>query len=422
MPMIFRRLLAFTFACCFASAQPASSQSASGEGSLEQEAVRIHNGAIVIDTHADTTHKLLAPTWDFSVRAATNHVDLPRMREGGLDAVFLSVWTDESEYDGTTVQTALDQIYAIRALTEGMPNDLMLATTAADIRRSAQEGKKAILIGVEGGYMIEDDLRVLRRFFDLGVRYMTLTHQFHTHWADSSGTLSPLKPLHGGLTPFGKQVVREMNRLGIIVDVSHVSDATFWDALEVSRAPLLASHSACRALVDVPRNMSDEMIRELAEKGGVVQILFMPLWINPKKANPREYFSAELEEIGRKFKDEPARAQSERSKLLKEARGAPTTVSHVVDHIEHVIHLVGDNHVGIGGDWDNFSAASPAARSIARAMNIKDTTDGLEDVSKLPSLTLELLRRGFSESTIKKVLGGNTLRLMEEVEDAAEEM
>jgi membrane dipeptidase len=387
-------------------------------GGRPQEFDRVHESAIVIDTHADTTHKLMESSWQFSERGDSNHVDLPRMREGGLDAVFLSIWTGKSDDEATAFQTAVEQIEAVRALTERLSDELILATEADHVREAAAAGKNAILIGVEGGHMIADDLDNLRTFYALGARYMTLTHQFHTNWADSSGTTVALKPLHHGLTPFGEQVVVEMNRLGMMVDVSHASDETFWDALKISTAPMVASHSACRELVDVPRNLSDEMIRAMAAKGGVIQLLFAPMYIDPNKVvNLRERFSAEIEDINRKFENDPKRARRERAKLFERARAAPTTVSHVVDHIDHVIKLVGSDHVGIGGDWDNFSSAGPMTKSVTKALGIKDVTDGLEDVSKLPSLTEEMLQRGYNESTVKKVLGGNLLRLMKEAEE-----
>lgn len=381
---------------------------------------RIHDEAIVIDSHADTTQKLRDPAWDFSMHTDSNQVDLPLMRKGGLDAVFLSIWTDREVYDGSTADAARQQISAVRGLADNRPDDLVLATTANDMRTAARNGKIAVLLGVEGGHMIEDNLDILREFAASGVRYMTLTHQSHTHWADSSGTLMALKPLHNGLTDFGKTVVLEMNRLGMLVDVSHVSDATFWSALKVSRAPIIASHSACRALVDSPRNMSDEMIRAMAAKGGVIQILFTPMYVDSTKVlNLEKRFATEVEAINRKFDGDPTRAAQARAAFFEQVRSVPTTVAHVVDHIEHVVQLVGDDFVGIGGDWDNFSAAGPMVISTTRALGIKDVSDGLEDVSKLPALTGEMLRRGYDGQRIRKVLGGNLLRVMELAERTA---
>lgn len=258
---------------------------------IAARARRIHDAAIVIDTHIDTTGRLLSPDWSFldrhqppapgerrgaGARPAGNHVDLPRMREGGLDALFFSIFIPGSVTGPPAVKRALEQIDAVRQLVAAHPDQLVLATTAADVRAAHAAGKVAALMGMEGGHMIDDSLAMLRVAAQLGVRYLTLTHSVHTGWADSSGEA----PRHDGLTEFGKDVVRELNRLGVMVDVSHVADPTFWDALEVSRAPLLASHSSCRAISGHPRNMTDEMIKAMAARGGVVQINFLDAYLD----------------------------------------------------------------------------------------------------------------------------------------------
>src|SRR5207249_1585567 len=228
-----------------------------------------HNRAIVIDTHDDTTQRLIFDkSFDIGARNHDGSIDIPRMREGGLDAIFFSIWVTGDVTGPVAVKRALQQIDAVRAAVRAHPGDLVFATTAADIRRAAADGKIAVLLGMEGGHMINEDLATLRQFAALGVRYLTLTHSLNTTWADSSGD----KPVHNGLTPFGKDVVRELNRLGIMVDISHVADKTFFDALEVTRAPVIASHSSCRAIANAPRNMTDDMLRAMSKNGGVVMI------------------------------------------------------------------------------------------------------------------------------------------------------
>ena len=229
-------------------------------------ALRINREAIVLDTHADTTPHFQDPSWDFAARhpKSDSDIDLPRAREGGLDVQFWSIYVGKVEGDGRAIREALERIDAVWEMARRHPDDVVVATDVAGIRRGVAEGKFVSLMGVEGGHMIENKLAILRDFYRLGVRYMTLTHAFHTDWADSSGTGQPLPPGHGGLTPFGVEVVHEMNRLGMMVVVSHVSDQTFQDALRVSEAPVIASHSSCRAVFDHPRNLTDDLLRALA--------------------------------------------------------------------------------------------------------------------------------------------------------------
>ncbi len=236
--------------------------------SVSDKAKKLHFSSIVIDTHDDTTQRFLDGKFDLGVRHTDGNIDIPRMREGGLNAIFFSIWTSSKTTGPAGVKQALDQIDAVREQVRKHPNELSLATTVAEIREAHKQGKIAALMGLEGGHMIDNDLGVLRSFAALGVRYITLTHMGNTEWADSSTD----KPEHNGLTPFGKDVVREMNRLGIIVDVSHVSDKSFYDVLATSKAPVFASHSSCRAICDAARNMTDDMILDLAKNGGVIQI------------------------------------------------------------------------------------------------------------------------------------------------------
>ena len=373
------------------------------EAALLAEARRIHAEAIVIDGHSDTTPRLEDPAWDFAARQPDGHMDLPRIREGGLDAIFFSIWMGDTPGDGTATKKAARRIDAVHEAVRRWPEELALATTAADIRRAAAEGRVAALIGVEGGHIIESDLAVLRTYQRLGARYLTLTHSFNTGWADSAGTDRPVPPESDGLSDFGRDVVRELNRLGVMVDVSHVADSTFWDVLEVSAAPVIASHSSCRAVADHPRNVSDDMLRALAGRGGLLMINFYPGYIDPAKAERARRLVPEVEEIYARYPDDPGRAREERIALYAAHDPGPTPASVVIDHIVHALELVGDDHVGLGADWDG----------------VPTLPVGLEDCSKLEYVTVELLRRGYSEETVRKVLGENLLRVMEAVEETS---
>ena len=370
---------------------------------------KLHSNAIVLDTHADTPQRLLFEQFDLGHRDSQGHLDIPRMREGGLNAVFFSIWTPSTVNGPRGVKRALDLIYAVREQVRRHPQDLALATTAEEVRHAHAQGKIAILMGMEGGHMIDDDLGVLRMYAALGVRYLTLTHSKNTNWADSSTD----QPAHNGLSPFGKSVVQELNRLGVLVDISHVSDKTFYDALETSRAPLIASHSSCRALCDVPRNMTDDMIRALAKKGGVVQINYNTGFLSQELADAQRRIRDELNardaEVQKRVGENDALMIRENERIRREltAEGKLPEVSweKIVEHIDHVVKLVGADHVGLGSDFDG--AVMPK---------------GMEDCSKLPRLTEALLQKGYSEDDIRKILGGNFLRVMEEGERVSREM
>jgi len=373
----------------------------------EARALRVHREAIVVDTHADTTPRFQDPDFDFAARHAKSDVriDLPRAREGGLDVQFWSIWVGNVEGDGRAIREAMERIDAVWELARRYPNDVVVATDVASIRRGVAEGKLVSLMGVEGGHMIENKLSVLRDFYRLGVRYMTLTHAFHTAWADSAGMASqPLPPKNGGLTPFGVEVVHEMNRLGMMVDVSHVSDQTFWDALRASQAPVIASHSSCRAIYDHPRNLSDDMLRALAEKGGVVMINYYPGYDDPEAA-PRiaAWFArhgAELGALREKYAGD-ARAMSQAMKAIAAADPVPQgSLENVLDHFDHALRVAGEDHVGLGSDFDG----------------VPSFPVGLDEVNLLPNVTRGLLARGWSEAVVRKVLGENLLRTMREVE------
>ena len=368
-------------------------------------AKRLHDRAIVVDTHDDTPQRLLFDkTFNIGMRNKDGHVDIPRMREGGLDALFFSIWVPSQITGPPAVKRALDLIDSVREAVRTHPNDLMLANTAADIRRAAAEHKIAALMGMEGGHIIDDDLAVLRVYAALGVRYLTLTHFLNNNWADSSTD----KPAHNGLTAFGKDVVRELNRLGVIVDVSHVSDKTFYDVLEVTKAPVMASHSSSRAISNHPRNMTDDMMRALAKNGGVVMINYAAAFLSEGFRVASEKKSgnivAAMAAMSKKCGGNEACTIMENERIEHEAmlKGELPKVmwDKIVEHVDHAVKVAGVDHVGLGSDFDG--ATMPL---------------GMEDVSKLPEITDALLKKGYSEPDIEKILGGNILRVMEQVEN-----
>jgi membrane dipeptidase len=378
---------------------------------ISEKARKLHFSSIVVDTHDDTTQLMLDAKFDLSARQPKGSIDIPRMREGGLGAIFFSIWIPSKVTGPTAVQKALQQIDAVREQARKRPKDLVLATTAEQIRQAHKNGKIAALMGVEGGHMINSDLGVLREYAALGVRYMTLTHSGNDEWADSSTD----KAVHSGLTDFGKNVVREMNRLGVMVDISHVSDKTFYDALEVSRAPLLASHSSCRAICDAPRNMSDQMMKDLAAKGGVIQINYHVGFLsqefrNAEKGDPK-INEAIAEEVTKRCGSDGNEGCMliEGDRITREyvAKGVLPRVQYtkIIEHIDHAVRVAGIDHVGLGSDFDGANMPY-----------------GMEDASMLPKITEALLKKGYSDSDVKKILGENTLRLMTDVERVSREL
>ncbi len=369
----------------------------------------LHQRAIVVDTHSDTTPLFQDPEWRFDQRHAANetHMDLPRIREGGLDVQFWSIYMGQREGDGRALREALERIDAVWEMARRHPDDVVVTGSVAEIRRAVALGKLASVMGIEGGHIIEDKLAALRMFHRLGVRYRTLTHSFHTNWADSSGTGEVPEPVHGGLTPFGEEIVLEMNRLGMMVDVSHVSDDTFRDVIRVTRSPVIASHSSCRALADHPRNMSDEMLRALAENGGVVMINFYSGYLDMEvNARSREHFAPLREQFAaiRQQYEGDFLGRMRASREIYAANPWPqTTLDVLLDHFDHAIGVAGPDHVGIGADWDGVPSM-PA---------------GMDDVTRLPALSDGLLERGHSRETVIKVLGENLLRVMAENERIA---
>src|SRR6266480_3174083 len=323
---------------------------------VSERARKLHFSSIVVDTHDDTTQRFLDGKFDLSVRSSSGSIDIPRMREGGLGAIFFSIWMPSKITGPEAVDRALIQLDAVREQFRKHSKDLVLATTAAEIRDAHKQGKIAALLGVEGGHMINSDLGVLRSFAALGVRYMTLTHSGNDEWADSSTD----KAVHNGLTDFGKDVIREMNRLGVMVDISHVSDKTFYDALETSKAPLIASHSSCRAICDVPRNMTDQMMNDLAAKGGVVQINYHVGFLSQEfrdaeKADP-ELNKAISSEVMKRCANNEGCQLIEGDRITREyvEQGKLPRVefSKIIEHIDHAVKVAGVDHVGLGSDFD----------------------------------------------------------------------
>src|SRR5881398_1567780 len=379
----------------------------STDASVSARARQLHDRAIVVDTHDDTTQRLLfEKNFDLGVRHANGNIDVPRMREGGLDALFFSIWVPSDLTGPPAVKRAMDLIDAVREAARTHPNALMLATTAADVRKAAADHKIAALMGMEGGHMIDDDLRLLRDYAALGVRYLTLTHFKNNNWADSSTD----KPAHNGLTPFGKDVVRELNRLGVMVDISHVADKTFYDALEITKAPVIASHSSCRAISGSPRNMTDDMLRALAKNGGVVMINYEVSFLSEeyRVASEKKTGSVvvQLDAMSKKCGGDEACSTLESARVNREAmeKGELPKVGweKIIEHIDHAVKVAGADHVGLGSDFDG--ATMPF---------------GMDDASKLPRITDALLKKGYTEQDIEKILGGNILRVMEQVERVA---
>jgi membrane dipeptidase len=379
--------------------------------SVSEKAKKLHFSSIVIDTHDDTTQRLLDPTFDLGAKHSDGSIDIPRMKDGGLDAIFFSIWISGKITGPEAVERATKQINAVRGAVKNHPKELALATTAAEVRATKKDGKIAVLMGVEGGHMINSDLGVLREYAKLGARYMTLTHYLNVEWADSSTD----KAAHNGLTDFGKDVVREMNRLGMVVDVSHVADKTFYDVLATSKAPIFASHSSCRAICDAPRNMTDQMIKDLAAKGGVIQINyhvgFLSQEFRDAEKNEPSVNDAIAKEVKKRCPDENDEACQliEGDKITREyvTAGKLPKVdwTKIVEHIDHAVKLVGADHVGLGSDFDGANMPY-----------------GMEDVTMLPKITEALLAKGYSESDVRKILGENTLRVMSEVERVSKEL
>ena len=382
---------------------------------VSSKARQIQESAIVIDTHADTPQRFLDENFDMATVTPTGkgHVDFEKVREANLGAEFFSIWVEPDQFPGHYMRRAMDLIDSVYVQAKRHPDRMVMAYSAEDIikARTGPNKKLATLLGVEGGHAIENDLHILRDFYRLGVRYMTLTWSNTNEWADSSGDINdPKVEHHDGLTPFGKNVVLEMNRLGMMVDVSHVADKTFWDAIAVTKAPIIASHSSARALDPAPRNMTDDMLRAMGKNGGVVMVNFYSGFISDRF---RQAYAAQGPEREAAMKAYEAKLKAE---------GKPTTYQYVnevskewtakiprpafnelIDHIDHIAKVAGVEHVGLGADWDG----------------VDSLPEGINSVADLPKITQALLDRGYTEAQIKGILGGNLLRVFREVEQVS---
>jgi membrane dipeptidase len=366
---------------------------ASAQDDYLARARRLATQYIGIDSHIDTIQRELILHEDLAQRASHGHADLPRLREGGVRAPFFALWVPTYYKGAEAVRRTLDLRDAMQRLLDEHPDQIELAQSASDIERIVNSGKIAAVLTAEGGHQIDNDLAVLREYRRRGVLSMTLTHFRNNDWADSSTD----KPEHNGLTPFGKEVVREMNRIGMMVDVSHVSDKTFYDALAVSTKPVIVSHSSCRALSEIPRNVTDDMLRALAKNGGVVGINFGEGFVNPKDAEMLRQtvnaISFQVPDLTGKALDDYAAAEFKRDLAPK---AVAATLDDVVAHIDHAVKVAGIDHVGIGSDFDGISGPPK----------------GLEDISKMTYLAAALLKKGYSDDDVKKIMGGNTLRVI----------
>jgi membrane dipeptidase len=357
------------------------------------DARALHFDALVVDGHADTVSRALDDGQNLTERVPAAHIDVPSMFEGGLDAQFFAAFVHPKFLEGNrAVQRALDMIDALKRLCDASGGRLQVARTASDVERLNAAGRKSCILCIEGGHAIADDLGVLRAFHELGVRYLTLTWNNSNSWADGCGE----EPRHGGLTPFGREVVKEMNRIGMIVDVSHVHEKTFWAALETTSRPVMASHSCARALCDHRRNLRDEQLRAVAGNGGVVGVNFYPAFVSEAYRRAVAPIHAREAEALKNARGD-AEIDAIRRRADEEERTLPRpSIDDVVAHVERIVEVAGIDHVGLGADFDGVPTL-PA---------------GLEGCARLPALTARLAERGFDEEGIRKFLGGNMLRVM----------
>jgi membrane dipeptidase len=362
--------------------------------------------AITVDTHADTPTEFLDHPFDLGVLNSRGHFDYPRMKAGGLDAEFFAAYVPAKYANKGAAAYCMKIMETIHEMADNYPAWVRFATSTAGIRAAVAENRRAILIGIEGGHAIEDSLDLLRAFYRFGARYMTLTHTNTNNWADSSTD----EAKHNGLSPFGKQVVLEMNRLGMLVDISHVADKTFYDVVEVSKAPVIASHSSSRALASAPRNMTDDMLRALAKNGGVAMVNFYPVFLSDEVAKAskarEEKLKPDIAALKAKDTNEGPEYQEGVRKLMAANPLPKVSWTVIVDHIDHMVKVAGIDHVGIGSDFDG----------------IPSVPEGMEDVSKLPAIPAELKRRGYSDTDIRKIMGENFMRVFGEAERVAKEL
>ncbi|MGC1450985.1 MAG: dipeptidase [Candidatus Sulfotelmatobacter sp.] len=395
-----------------APAQPATGPDAT----VSARARQIHESALIVDTHADTPQRFLDEGYDIGSTDPKDigHISLDKARRGNLGAEFFSIWVEPETNQGNYARHTFDLIDSVYEQAARHPDRMMMAFSVADIERAHREHKLAALMGIEGGHSIENDIRLLRDYYRLGVRYMTLSWSNTNEWADSSGDIDDAKVQHhNGLTDFGRQVVLEMNRLGMMVDISHVADKTFWDAIATTKAPVIASHSSARALVNAPRNMTDDMLRAVAKNGGVVQVNFFNGFDDE---NFRKAITAQAKEQAaavQKYLDQ-LKAEGKPVNYLEVDRIEREWMAKIprpqlkalIDHIDHIAKVAGIDHVGLGSDFDGVSGATP---------------QGIDSAADLPKITQALLDREYSADDIRKILGGNLMRVFGEVERVSRE-
>jgi membrane dipeptidase len=383
---------------------------------VSAKALQIHNSALIVDTHADTPQRFLDGGFDIgnSDPKDVGHISLDKARAGNLDAEFFSIWVEPS-YKGQYAHRAVDLIDSVYEQAARHPDRMIMAFSVADIERAHKQKKLAALMGIEGGHAIENDIRLLREFYRLGVRYMTLTWSNTNEWADSSGDIDdPKVEHHNGLTDYGKQVVLEMNSLGMMVDISHVADKTFYDAIAITKAPVIASHSSARVLTDAPRNMTDDMLRAVAKNNGVVQVNFFSgfddqsYW-NATKAMAKERDAAIAAFIEKHKQEGKPVTYVEYDQIDREwaAKIPRPPLKSLIDHIDHIAKVAGVDHVGLGSDFDGVSGATPT---------------GIDSAADLPKITQALVDRGYSADDIQKILGGNLLRVFRDVETVSQKI
>jgi membrane dipeptidase len=408
----------FVSSCLLLAASFAVAQSANpSDAPVSAKARAIQESAIVVDTHADTPQRFLDEGFDIGSTDPNDigHISLEKARRGNLGAEFFSIWVEPETNQGHFAKHTFDLIDSVYEQAARHPDRMMMAFSVADIERAHKEHKLAALMGIEGGHSIENDIHLLRDYYRLGVRYMTLSWSNTNEWADSSGDINdPKVEHHNGLTDFGKQVVLEMNRLGMMVDISHVADKTFWDAIATTKAPVIASHSSARALTNAPRNMTDEMLQAVTKNGGVVQVNFYSGFVDEDYRKASEPIGKQAGEAIRAF-EEKQKAEGKPvtyldiDRLEREwaAKVPRPPLKSLIDHIDHIAKVAGVDHVGLGSDFDGVSGATP---------------QGIDSAADLPKITQALLDRGYSAEDIKKILGGNILRVFRQVEAVSREM